>query len=172
VIYVASTGQAADLHDRFPSLIKLVLASEAEVQTCVEFDNEEHAIILDEEDITLGGRVIGYQFDRLTGSGTVRISNEDLEKRKIDAFSRQWETEFRIRPYGFQSLHPKSSLGDDAFISDARVTCVRQATDDSEGIPVRVQSYVASPIDRLILMVNAMSEPSSMWQMVCGTSSA
>lgn len=135
-LYIASIGQAANLYDRFPSLIKLVLASKADVQACVKFGNEEHATLLDEEDIKLGGRVIGYQFDRLTGSGTVRISNEDLEKRKIDVFSRQWEAESRIRPYGFQSLDPKSSPEDDVITSDARVTCVRQATDDSEGIPI------------------------------------
>jgi hypothetical protein len=59
-----------------------------------------------EKDTTLGGRVIGYQVDRLTGLVNVWVSNGDLKKRKVDAFS---------RPYGFESPDLTSRLGHDVF---------------------------------------------------------
>lgn len=135
-LYVSSIGQAADLYDRFPSLIKLVLASEADVRSCVHFGDPEHAILLEDEDVALGAHVLGYQFDSKTSTRTVRISKAELEPRGIDVLARQWETEYQVQPYGFQSLDPRSSSKTDADVINARDACVRRGSDDNQGIPM------------------------------------
>jgi hypothetical protein len=135
-LYVSSIGQAADLYDRFPSLIKLVLASEADVRSCVHFGDPEHAVLLGDEDVALGARVLGYQFDSKTSTRTVRISKAELEPRGIDVLARQWETEYQVQPYGFQSLDPRSSSKTDADVINARDACVRRGSDDNQGIPM------------------------------------
>lgn len=83
-----------------------MLALRTGIQACVPFSNEEDATTIVEKDTILGGRVIEYQFDRLTGLGNVWISNGDLERRKVEAFS---------RPYEFESPDLTSRLGDDIF---------------------------------------------------------
>ena len=83
-----------------------MLALKTGIQACVPFSNGEDATTIVEKDTTLGGRVIGYQFNRLTGLSNVWVSNGDLERRKVDAFS---------RPYGFESPDLTSRLGNDVF---------------------------------------------------------
>ena len=131
-LYSSSMLDAISLYEEFPSLVKVVLGQGDDVQKCVAYNAPGKEILLSEEDVVLGGKITGYQFDSLVGTHTVRISKEELSNNDRDPLSTELRDDYQVRPYGYKALAPISGSHSKRTYP---ATCVRRNDSDS-GIPI------------------------------------
>lgn len=131
-LYASSLLDATKLYGEFSSLVKIVLAEAGDLQDCVSYNAAGKEQLLTDDDIVLGAKVVGYQYDSLNTEHSTRLSRRELDENARDPFAKDLRDDYHIRPYGYKSLSPVTASHD---AKDLPATCVCRNGSDS-GIPI------------------------------------